>query len=319
MSSGPLREHVYQNHHLDSTRWDVVKPRDDDIVVSTSYKSGTTWTQWLLYNLIFLDEPDPPPFAGISPWIDARFMPIPAAQLGEMVEAQTHRRFLKTHLPADGHPFHETTSYVVVARDARDVFMSLVNHYGAYTDALYEQLNGGDRVGAPLPKFDGDIRALWKNWITRGWFDWESEGWPLFSNMHHTATWWPHRDLPNVLLLHYNDLKRDLRGEVRRLADFLDISIDAAQATRIAEAAHIDAMRKQAMEGGDGMRVGFKGGARTFFYKGTNERWRGILTDDDLALYEQAKARVLSPDCAAWLETGWLGGSEVPRPESRPG
>lgn len=29
-----------------------------------------------------------------------------------------------------------------------------------------------------------------------------------------------------------------------------------------------------------------------------------ILRDDDLAMYQAAKQRVLSPDCAAWLESG---------------
>jgi len=27
--------HTYQNHHLDSTRWEPYVPRDDDIVIST--------------------------------------------------------------------------------------------------------------------------------------------------------------------------------------------------------------------------------------------------------------------------------------------
>jgi hypothetical protein len=29
-----------------------------------------------------------------------------------------------------------------------------------------------------------------------------------------------------------------------------------------------------------------------------------VLAPDDLALYEEAKRRVLTPDCAAWLESG---------------
>lgn len=308
MNLGPSLDHVYQNHHLDSTRWDVVKPRDDDIVITTSYKSGTTWTQWIVYNLIFLGETDPPPFDGISPWVDARFMPFPLEQLGKMIEEQTHRRFLKSHLPGDGLPFHANVKYVVVARDARDVFMSLVNHYAAYTDVVYAGMNDTPgRVGDPMPRFDGDIRRLWQSWISRGWFEWESEGYPMFSNMHHTRTWWPHRELDNVLLVHYNDLKRDLPGEIQRLGAFLDIAVSDTQANAVATASHIDAMRERAIENGDGMKGGFKGGAKTFFYKGTNERWRGVLTDDDLELYEQAKQRVLDEDCAEWLENGWLG------------
>ena len=56
----PKRTRTYQNHHLDSTRWDLVEPRPDDIVVTTSYKSGTTWTQSILLHLIYADV-DPLP------------------------------------------------------------------------------------------------------------------------------------------------------------------------------------------------------------------------------------------------------------------
>jgi len=41
-----------------------------------------------------------------------------------------------------------------------------------------------------------------------------------------------------------------------------------------------------------------------FFYKGTNGRWRGVLTDDELAMYERTKSEVMTPDCARWLEQG---------------
>lgn len=44
----PEKTHTMQCHHFDSTRWDYYEPRDDDIIVATSYKAGTTWTQALL-------------------------------------------------------------------------------------------------------------------------------------------------------------------------------------------------------------------------------------------------------------------------------
>ncbi len=48
----------------------------------------------------------------------------------------------------------------------------------------------------------------------------------------------------------------------------------------------------------------WKGGAKSFIFKGTNGRWRDVLSADELALYTEAVARVLTPDCAAWLERG---------------
>ena len=57
----PERSRIYQCHHFDSTRWDYYEPRDDDIIVATSYKAGTTWTQAILANLIFPDGNFPAP------------------------------------------------------------------------------------------------------------------------------------------------------------------------------------------------------------------------------------------------------------------
>ena len=48
----------------------------------------------------------------------------------------------------------------------------------------------------------------------------------------------------------------------------------------------------------------WKNGLRTFFHRGTNGRWRGVLSPEELTLYEAAKARCLTPDCAAYLEGG---------------
>ena len=48
----------------------------------------------------------------------------------------------------------------------------------------------------------------------------------------------------------------------------------------------------------------WKGGAETFMHKGTNNRWRDILSDDELILYDAACKRALTPDCREWLENG---------------
>ena len=75
----------------------------------------------------------------VSPWIEWRRRPI--EEIREALEAQTHRRFLKTHLPLDGLPYHANVRYICVSRDPRDVFMSFLNHYGNYTDDLMARLN----------------------------------------------------------------------------------------------------------------------------------------------------------------------------------
>jgi aryl sulfotransferase len=308
-SHTPIVTREYKNHHLDSTRWNAFRPRDSDIIVSTSYKSGTTWMQQIVHLLIFKDTPNALPVGLVSPWVDARFQG-PLEEVLAGLEAQTHRRFIKSHLPLDGLPYYPNVEYVVVARDARDVFMSLWNHYRNYTDDIMSRLN--DRTGwsgesLPDPPVESEIRETWRAWMTRGWFEWESEGWPFWGNLHHTATFWPHRNLDNIRLFHYSDMLADLSGEIRRLADYLAIDIDDGELDRITEAATFDQMKKAYEPMDARMRSAFKGGADAFLFKGTNGRWREVLEPEDLVLYDEAKARVLSPDCAAWLEAGGSG------------
>lgn len=301
-STLPTVTRVYQNHHLDSTRWNDFRPRDDDIVISTSYKSGTTWTQGILRQLVFLNQ-KMPLLDDVSPWLDRRRHPV-----GEVIaelEAQTHRRFIKTHLALDGLPWFPQVKYIVVARDARDVFMSLWNHYSHYTAEQYESLNDTPgRVGPPIPRCPDDIHIFWRNWITRGWFAWESEGYPFWGNLHHTESWWAYRHLENILFVHFNDLRANLMGEIRRMADFLNISVSDEALARIAQAVSLEQMRGEAERTDSGLVRSFEGGAATFYFKGINGRWKDVLSPAELELYERKVSETLPADARKWLEHG---------------
>ena len=300
----PQRTHTYQNHILDSTHWDDYLPRDNDIVISTSVKSGTTWMQQIVLQLIFLGQPVPK-VTDVSPWIDARVRPI--ADKMAMLNAQTHQRFMKSHLPLDGLPYFPQLRYIVVARDPRDVFMSFWNHYSNHADSLFDRVNDSPgRVGPPLPRPPKDIHACYRDWISRGWFDWEQEGYPYWGNMSHTQSWWNYRDLENVLLVHFNDLLATPTVEISRVATFLGMSVSDREVGHVAEITSFSSMKKNADEMSPSAQPEalWKGGAKTFFFKGTNGRWRDVLTDKELAMYETTKSKVLTPDCARWLEQG---------------
>jgi aryl sulfotransferase len=299
----PRRVLVYRNHHLDSTRWDAVRFRPGDIVVSTSAKAGTTWLQRILSLLVFGPGELPDLLMRLSPWIDCRYME-PLADVVARIEAQPHRRFLKSHLPLDALPYHPEARYICVGRDTRDVFMSLWNHYRSYNDTMYELLAAGDPVGGPLPRCPDDPRRLWRQWITRGSFPWESDGWPFWSHHHHVASFWTFRHLPNVLLVHYNDLLADLDGEIRRIAGFVGIDVAEEAWPALIDAARFESMKREAAALLGPMER-FTGGVGTFLYKGSNGRWREVLDGSDLLLYEQA-AVALDPGLRSWLEHGRL-------------
>ena len=293
--------HTYQNHHIDSTRWRYYEPRDDDIIIATSYKSGTTWMQAIVAHLILGTETIPN-VAVISPRPDT---PWDLNAVLKQLETQQHRRFIKTHVPLDGLPYYPQVKYLVIGRDPRDVFMSLYNHHTNYTDLTVATINRNPRrVGPPLPPPQQEIHAFWHDWITKGWFEWETEGYPYCGNLHHTQTWWAYRNLSNIMFVHFNDLLADLNGEIRRIAGYLGIERSDQQIADIEQAVTFSTMKenaKQLIPGTDKM---WNGGAQTFIFKGTNGRWKDILSADEVALYTKKAAELLPPDCIAWLEQG---------------
>ena len=299
----PTVKHLYQNHMMDSRRWNYFTPRADDIVVATSYKAGTTWVQVIVGNLIFSGNRPAAPIDAISPWLDNRSFPLEVV-LSEL-EQQTHRRSIKTHLPLDSLPFHPSIKYLYVARDPRDVFMSWWNFYSDFIPQIIAAVNSvPGRMGPELPPCPTDIHELWRGWMTRGAFAWETEGYPFWSVLHHAQSWWDYRHLPNILMVHYADLLADLEGGIRRIARFIDIEPPSEVWPTIVKNCTFAEMKAKGSELIAFANMALQGGANAFFHKGTNGRWRDILGADELKLYDAAASRELTPECRRWLEHG---------------
>ncbi|GJL70918.1 MAG: sulfotransferase [Nitrosomonas sp.] len=299
----PQRTHIYQNHHFDSTRWDYFESRDNDIIIATSYKAGTTWTQAIVANLLFSARDFPVPPAEMSPWLDMRVVPLEVVL--NRLKAQKHRRFIKTHLPLDGLRYSEKIKYLYVARDTRDVFMSLWNHYVGMKNEIFMLMNMlPGRVGDELPLPPDDIHTFWLDWMTRGTFAWETDGWPYWSHLSNVRSWWKFRHLPNIQLFHYSDMLEDTEREVRRMAAFLEIDVPEHAWADIVKAVSFTEMKRQGELYAPGGGQFWKGGAQTFMHKGTNNRWRDVLSEEELAFYDAASERILSAECRQWLENG---------------
>jgi aryl sulfotransferase len=291
----PRKTRELMNHHMDSTVWNDFQFRPDDVIVATYAKSGTTWTQQIIGQLVFRGAPDIP-IHEISPWLDLR-VPPKEVKLGAL-EAQAHRRIVKTHLPLDALVFSPQAKYIYIGRDGRDVVWSFHHHHATANALWYEVLNDTPgRVGPPIDRPDPDIRRYFLNWL-------EKDGFPIWSYWENIATWWAARNLPNVHLVHFNALKADLPGEMKRIAAFLDIDIADATWPAIVEHCSFDYMKKNADKVAPLGGAIFEGGPAQFINKGTNGRWHDILTPEDVALYERTAEEKLGPDCARWLSTG---------------
>lgn len=291
----PRKTREIHNHHMDSTVWNDLQFRDDDIVIATYAKSGTTWMQQIIGQLLFQGDPDLN-VAEMSPWIDLR-VPPKHVKL-PLIEAQNHRRFLKTHLPVDALRFTSRAKYLYIARDGRDVVWSLYNHHVSANQAWYDVLNNTPGlVGPPIERPPTDIHQYWCEWL-------RNDGFPFWSFWENVRSWWEIRELPNVKLIHFSELKRDLAFEIRQIATFLEIEIDESRWGQILEHCSFEWMKQNATKSVPLGGAFWDGGAQTFIHKGTNGRWKETLSQPESEEYEARAKLELGEECAAWVAQG---------------
>jgi hypothetical protein len=231
----------YRSWMSDNLRWDALKLREGDIVISAPPKCGTTWTQRLVSLLVF-DGPNlPGPMHLLSPWLDLTAKPI--EEVAAALDLQDHRRFIKTHTPLDGLVLDDRVTYIGVGRDPRDAAVSMVLDRN--------RMRALHNVAGPLPEhlappgdFEGEPSLLE---VLRSWMDkpiTPTQGIAsLATILHHYGSVWHRRELPNVALFHTADYKVDPVGELMGLAQVLGIDISCDRAAELAEHTTLDAMR----------------------------------------------------------------------------
>lgn len=293
--SWPIKTKEMHNQHIDSTVWNDYQFREGDIIISTYAKSGTTWMQQIVSQMLFNGDTEINT-QEMSPWVDFRLPPTEVKLAA--LEAQTHRRFVKTHLPVEALVYSPKARYIYIGRDGRDVLWSLHNHHLMGNEVMYDALNNTPgRVGPPLEPPTPNVLEYWREWLDR-------DGYPYWSLWENVRSWWAIRQLPNMLLVHYDVLKRHMPEEMRRIASFLDIPIDESKWDEIVEHCTFDWMREHGEKivpmGG----AAWNGGVKSFIHKGTNGRWRDMLTATESAEYEARALAELGPECAHWLATG---------------
>jgi aryl sulfotransferase len=300
----------YRTLICDSARWVGFTFRPDDIVISTSPKCGTTWMQMLCALLVFQDPHFDRPLTEISPWLDQQTASVDS--VFALLDAQRHRRFIKTHTPFDGLPLDDRVTYICVGRDPRDVALSMDHHWDNMDlDAVLRvraAAVGDDDVSeflanSPVLARPDDARTRFLAWVDNdGPVTTTSSS--LGAVVHHVETFWTERGRDNVALFHYSDLERDLVGEMTRLATLLDVSIGESRVAELAEAARFDAMKQRAPELAPNSDVGIFRDLGSFFHAGRSGQWRDLLGPGDLDHYDARLRELAGPDLAAWLQAG---------------
>jgi aryl sulfotransferase len=295
VTTAPVR---YRSDEEDSARWIGFPFRPDDIVISTRSKTGTTWVQMICALLVFQTPDLPSPLSALSPWLDR--LTVPRTEVYAQLEAQRHRRFIKTHTPLDGLPDDRRVTYLVTARHPLDMAVSLY-HQG-------ENLNR-DRIaqllGQPRPEATPAPRPPMHEWL-RTWIeadlDPRSHLDSLPGVMWHLSDAWRRRDQSNIVLIHYDWLSADLETAMRYLADRLGIDVPDQLWPDLVRAATFESMRADAHQFvPDTSDILIDPVA--FFRRGTSGGGVEILTTDELERYRDRAAELAPSDLLAWLHS----------------
>jgi hypothetical protein len=203
----------------DSERWHRFAFRDDDVVITTPSKSGTTWMQTIV-GMLLLDRVDVGvPISQLSPWLDMQIYT--DEEVFGRLERQTHRRVIKTHTPLDGIPAHPSVTFIALIRHPLDVALSDRDHTANMrTDhaiSLRVAASGQLDPDVILPEEGPVDPADYLRWFL------ENDNQPVGSGPYGLAdycqqilTYWDARTRPNVHLFHNADLWASLDAEMRR-------------------------------------------------------------------------------------------------------
>ncbi|XP_046391695.1 sulfotransferase 1C4-like [Ischnura elegans] len=259
--------------------------RPDDVWVVTFPRSGTTLTQelvWLINNDYDYERAKSIKLRDRFPYIEfSMLMPsyyreevIKQNQMSkeqeeafrnegkptyEKVQKMFSPRHIKTHLPFSLLPpkLLDTSKVIYVARNPKDV---AVSYYHQNTSLMY--------IG-----FEGDLPKYWDHFQ---------------NDLVYYAPYWSHleegwemRDHPNMLFLFYEDLIKDMPSVLRKVAKFLNKSIDEINIAKMLDHLKIDNFRKNpSMKDSKSLKGVTDHTKPGFFRQGKCGEWRKDFTPE---------------------------------------
>lgn len=240
-----------------------LRPRPDDIFISSYPRSGTTWLQYMLH---VLSNDGDSGFAHISevvPWYER------SLALGQRRAADFERlkspRIFKSHLPYAWLP--RGARYVYALRDGRDVAVSYHHLYRSH-------LGSGD-------EFDAFFERFMRGALQYGsWFD-------------HVAAWQAEAARPCVRIVSYEALRSDPERVMSELCAFLGFARSPARIAELARACSFEAMKRDEhrFDHATGERAlrGMQTGS--FLREGRSGNHSTYLSPDQLARFEAERRK----------------------------
>lgn len=291
----------YRNAGADNLRWERFTARPDDIIISTPQKSGTTLLQRLCSLAIFRTPDLDQPLDVVSPWFDQHTRS--DEQMLAIVDAQSHRRFLKTHTPLDGVPTWDGVTYLSAARDPRDIFISWDRQNDNIDrDRLVAAFDDGAGLAKVRPLMAPPAATFDKrfdDWLGRN----DPNQFSLARHLHHMQYAWERRDAAAMALFHFADLTADPSAALNAVAAAIQVDVNGDELAELSPFAGFEAMRQDAAKLAPNTKGIFVEPER-FFRTGKSGAWKDLFTAEQNDRYLARCDQLADPDFLAWLHRG---------------
>ncbi len=202
-----------------------------DVFAAVYFKSGTSWSMQIAQQIALRGADDYAHIHDVVAWPDAMHprYAVPVSDPAPAAAAPTGLRVIKTHLPQARVPWSPDAKYLSVLRDPKDVFVSSYHFVRAVA------------LGPMMPP----VSAWLDHFLSPG-FAWGS--WAA-----HVQDWWSRRELDNVLVLTFDEMKDDLPGAVDRVASLMGVELDARERADVLRHASFEYMQEREDRFGPGM------------------------------------------------------------------
>ncbi|KAM8960122.1 sulfotransferase 1C4-like isoform 2-T2 [Pelodytes ibericus] len=257
--------------------WDMIhnfQAREDDIVIATYPKAGTTWGQEILDLILMEGDVEK---ASRAPC----FLKVPFIDLGvtglEIAEGMKSPRLIKTHLPIQLVPpsiWEKNVKVIYVARNAKDCMVSYYH---------FQRMN----KGLPDPgTWDDYFSAFLSGNVPWGsWFD-------------HVIGWWNARDKHQILYILYEDMIEDRKREICKMAKFLGKDLSEEVLEKIQQHTSFQAMKENPMTNFSVLpAIVFDQSVSKFMRKGTVGDWKNhFLVSQNITFDEEYEKKMAGVD-----------------------
>jgi|EP01082_Thalassiosira_pseudonana_P003311 hypothetical protein len=234
--------------------------KDGDVVVATGAKSGTTFMLYCTHQIRTkgTDTNDElfPDVSISTPWPDLihsrggtwaeqkdRYNTTVLADGRKMKDLWDNPaypfRIFKSHFAPPELPVRKTDGkkikYIAMARNGLDFASSMTTFYSSHSEK-FRQLWGGFPPDVSEVVAEGENHPVMNDILPTG---------PLAEfYWGYIQKWWKYKDDPNVLLLHYADVRKDLKGNVAKVAEFVGVELNEEELDVVTERCGIDHMKR---------------------------------------------------------------------------